>query len=282
MEEFPDEMLMAYADGELGGAECRILEAALADNEVLRARLAAYQATGKDLGAVFAAPMQGEIPKRLLDVLATPPAMETGRDQAMPVRSRRAGAGGTPGLLERLRRLVSIEPVRRSFAVAMAAAFVAGATMGWFMKQSGDMQLGNGPMVVAFDGERLIARGTLEHTLEKVRSGTVFVVSDGRGQSMAIKPVLTFKDQSARFCREYEMTLAGSRHFAGLACRADPGRWQVLAHTPAGAGGESGGYAPASGPGSQVLDAIVERLMVDDVIAGGDEAAIIDKKWQGD
>ena len=69
MADLPDEKLMAYADGALEPAERARIGATLAQSAELRGRLAAFEATGTVLGALFEKPMHEPVPRHLVDLV---------------------------------------------------------------------------------------------------------------------------------------------------------------------------------------------------------------------
>ncbi len=129
-----DETLMAYADGELAADDRRQLEAMLAVDQELRARLAPFTATGANLASVFARPMREPVPARL--IMAVDAAMRANDAAA----ARKAGRGsGSRGFLERA-RLALLESQFRltgpAFALACAGLMVAGGVSGWALKSA--------------------------------------------------------------------------------------------------------------------------------------------------
>ena len=69
MSDITDELLMAYADGELDSAEQRRVERYLANDPASAQRLEMFTQTGRDLGRLFDQPMREAIPERLLQTV---------------------------------------------------------------------------------------------------------------------------------------------------------------------------------------------------------------------
>ncbi len=95
-------------------------------------------------------------------------------------------------------------------------------------------------------------------------------------------PMLTFQDAAGRYCREFEIRGALPDQLAfGIACRqAKAPDWQVeiVVTAPVVAPG-SAGYALASGPAADALEAMLDSLGAGQILAPADEAAAISTGW---
>ena len=91
----------------------------------------------------------------------------------------------------------------------------------------------------------------------------------------ALRPVLTFKNKTTAWCRQYELRYAAKQASHGLACRSQGGRWEVVAATPPAAVGPR----PAGSGPRQAIDDLVTAMMIDQPLSRSDEAATIGKGW---
>lgn len=163
-----DETLMAFADGELTGEERAAVEAALAQDEMLRARLAAHQRLGVRLSAAFDGALSEPVPERLVQAAprAPAPVVDLAAARARKWSVREWGA--------------------------MAASVAAGLVLGvGFMGRPA-------PLIAAESGG-LVARGALAHALETQ------LASDAAG---AVRIGLSFRDQGGAYCRTFDLTEA--------------------------------------------------------------------------
>jgi hypothetical protein len=185
-----DEMLMAFLDGELQGAERDAVERALQDDPQLRAKLESQQSLRTTLKAHYGPVAVEAIPDRLLALLgAAPPSA--------------GDASGASLAAARERRRT---PAWRNLA-AIAATLAVGIVAGHLIPARPGS-------VVAEDG-RLVARGSLATALQ-----TQLASAQSPGETPRIG--VSFEDRSGRFCRSFD-----DAALSGLACRED-GRWQLV------------------------------------------------------
>lgn len=267
----PDELLMAYADGELTSDEAGALEQLLRQDAGLRARLEPFVETRIRISYVFEEKLHEPVPDRLIAAIAR---ASVGNTQSRQAPSR-------PPLHERLR-----ERLRDAWAAAFPGGFtsgvaaasavlaVAGLAIGWV---GGRVSAPSGLIEVA--GPQLIASGSLAQALESSPSG---VAIDAHAGGASVLPVLSFRTQGNGLCREYRVTGAGSgRDFAGLACRAEDGTWHVALHaeTP-GAPADRGPYQTATSSKVAAVDALTETLIKGDAFGRDEEAMLLGNGWQ--
>ena len=128
-----------------------------------------------------------------------------------------------------------------------------------------------GPEVTLGDAPR---NGALHLALETLPGGTV--------HDQRIMPMLTFKDASSRYCREFEVVgdLPDELEF-GIACRSEDQAWhvEIIVSAPLGSA-DSGGFATASGPGADALAAMIEALGGGEPLAPAAEASVLESGWQ--
>lgn len=261
-----DEMLMAYADGELSRDDCRALEARLAQDAGLRARLEPFAMTGSQLAGVFDQPMHERIPDRLLAVVTA---------GARNARSQRpAERQSSGGLLDAIADVLFPRGVSFAGAFTLTALVAAGGAAGYVVGQGGAAHSGSSAVALGSDGG-LVATGDLKVALETQPS-----LDDDTALSRgaALWPAQSFKSQDQRFCREYRIASNGVSGFAGVACRSQDGEWRVAAHAEAEA--RSAEFRMLEHPGSPAVDAAVEALRKGDVFGADEEAAAMQGGWK--
>ena len=264
MSELTDERLTAYLDGELAPGDAREVDRALAGDPAARRRLRHLESVSGWVEKAYEAPMREPVPEHLLrTVLGERPDDAPVADFGA-ARARRAGWS--------VRRMAL--PLAAS--VALAVGLVSGLQLGGDRGAGLDGGLGR----IAHTGP-LSADGPLHAALETVVSGLSVSRTGPDGRQVEVTPVMTFRDRTGRFCREYRLSVAGEGGpdgAVGLACRTG-GQWHgeavVAAKTGAGAT-----YRPASGPVLGHLDAAIGELMADAPLTRDGEAALIDSGWR--
>jgi len=197
----PDELLAAYIDGELEGAErVRIEQAILHDVRVAR-RVAHYRALRARKRTRFDGALHEPLPQRLL---------QTGRG---------AAPSGTTAQIIDLAR-VRAERKRRtehhhflqSHRLAIAASLIGGLLMGMLAERL----ISTEPLTVYHDGA-LVARGVLAQALDNQ-----LAASPVPGSQVHVG--MSFKAKSGNYCRTF--SVSDDHALAGLACHA-AGQWRV-------------------------------------------------------
>lgn len=269
-----DEILMAYADGELTPEECQALERLLRQDSVLRARLEPYIETRTRLASAFEHTLREPVPERLIAAIerARPSARTIRADASLGVRIRSmidaalshlapGGYGMTPAL-----------------AASMAALVVGAGTVGWV---AGRVTTPSSPpqeiALIATTGPDLVAAGALAHALDSSPSRTILRTDGGR---TSIEPILSFKTTTDTICREYRVTVAGAKQdAAGLACRNPNGAWRIAQHveTPkqAATAPPEGDYQTATGASIPAIDAMVETMISGEAFGVDEEAQFL-------
>lgn len=170
-----DERLMAFADGELSGAERAKVEAALAEDAALREKLAAHQSLRTRLSAAFDGALHESVPAALLA------ATETSRTaEVVKLAERRAARWSA-----------------REWG-AMAASVAAGLLIGVGVMNA------QSPLIAASDSG-LVARGALAQALETQ------LASDDAG---VVRIGLSFRAQDGGYCRTFDLTRAATSGLA--------------------------------------------------------------------
>ncbi|MCF8708191.1 anti-sigma factor family protein [Rhizorhapis sp. SPR117] len=245
-----DEMLVAFADGELDPKTRKVVMRAVAADPELARKLAAHQRLRETLSNHFAPIAEQAVPEHLTMLLKNPDKSEAPKvvDLAA-IRAERAQAQPRRWL-----------PAWGNVA-AIAATLVLGLAVGQTMDSSG------GPISVS-DGA-MVADGSLKKTLD-----TQLASAQGagvQGASGEIRVGLTFRSKTGSICRTFE----GSA-MSGLACRAD-GRWRLEQLLPGAATGSA--YRQASS-GDPRLAANVQDMIAGTPFDANAERAARDKGWR--
>jgi len=234
---FSDEMLMAYADGELDLVARAEIEAAMATDPELARVVERHRALRARLQAAYGGVLDEPVPAQLSS-LAVAPVTAPVVDLAS-------------------RRVAPSPAAQRRWVLpqwsAMAAALALGAFIGVLLLR--------GPAAPYEESESgLVARGDLARAL------TGQLASDPGAGTVRIG--MSFRDRSGSYCRTFR--LQHEAPLAGLACRAgEDWRLQVLAAaTPEG--GEVRGAAAMPMVVLQAVDIAIDGEPLD---ASGETAA---------
>ena len=205
-----DEVLMAYADGELDPGQRAEVDRYLAENPEARETLREFEQTALWVREAFDGPINDPVPQAILDSINI---------------SDESRLSWLDGVLDFLKS--------RAFGAGLATACVSmmiglGGGMfltEWRLDQTRDM--------LALNANRTenIIRQTLQQALETQRSGISVNWEDADGMtSGAVTPIRTFKNAKSQFCREFEVDLLfqeGARKSRGIACRQKDGKWKM-------------------------------------------------------
>ncbi|HTV78248.1 MAG TPA: zf-HC2 domain-containing protein [Steroidobacteraceae bacterium] len=234
-----DEMLMAYADGELAATERAQVEAALAADPELRRRVAAHRTLRTRLSATYDPVLEEPVPDRLASLVrAASPGPQTARVIPFPGRS-------TPS-----------RPWRQWGSLA------AGLVLGALLWQFGARALLSGP-VIDRNGE-LLAAGSLARALSNQ-------LAAGQSPSTPVQMGVSFLSRAGDYCRTFR--LRGTEGIAGLACRQQSEwRLQVLAHTADTPASQYRQAASALPPA--VLQAVTDSIAGEPLDAADEERAL--------
>lgn len=252
----PDELIMAYADGQVSPEEKAWLDGILAVDPSVRSRLDVFVATGPGQFSPFDSILTAPVPDRLI---ATVRGMrpET-KAVALPRQS----------LFDRLfPNGFGLMP-----AVGYAAALAIGVGIGSALLSA---PVTKDPLIVA-DREGFVASGDLQVALDTRVSGDKKLINEGD-----IRPVLTVRDDDGRICRHYEI-VQRRKGPQGLACRESDGRWRITVLT----GGEGSATARnASQGGSDALDGVIgtaiKSMPSHTELTNTEELYLIQKGWGG-
>jgi hypothetical protein len=243
-----DETLMAYADGELDAARRAEIEAALAKDPALAARVEKHRALRAEVAGAFAPVLGDPVPDKLRAAAAgSATAADRKRGNVVPFPARGTRAPSAPW--------------RAREWLAMAASLLIGVVISWRAFSPASTQ------AIAMSNGALVARGVLASALDRQ------LAADRPGDG-SVKIGLTFKARDGSYCRSFTLRDAG---VTGLACRA-AGEWRIPVTASADAAGGDFRQA-ATGVPPAVMQAIEAR------IAGGPldapaEAQARDAGWK--
>lgn len=238
-----DEMLMAYVDGELDADAVAAVDAALAGDPDLAARLARHRLLSGAVAGAYAGVAEEPVPERLLAAVRSPvePA-----------------------------KVVSLDAFRKPKAAApapswnrwgmIAAGLVAGLAVGLGIPR------GEAPMV----GGDMKAHGQLASALESQ-------LASSPKKDALVRVGLTVRDRDGRYCRTFTMTRNPGP--AGLACR-DANGWTVRMAVAQTGGRGAGDFRTAAADTPPEVIAAVEALMQGEPLDAGAEAAARVKGWR--
>ena len=243
----PDDILMAFADGELDETTRQMVEAAERDDPDVRRRLDVHRRLRVRLETAFAATLDEPVPERLLAAVRDPAA-------AAPVirlADRRAAKTAAAA------RKISIS--RWPAFGSLAASILVGLGLGY--------AAWHGPEEVlktSSDGS-VVASGTLAKALSTQLAAE-------RAPDGVATIGLSFLAKSGAYCRTF--SLSSGHGGAGLACR-DGERWRIHLLAPAANDGSAGsGYRTAGSNDSPQLRSLIEsEIQGEPLTQDGEKAA---------
>jgi hypothetical protein len=234
---YSDEILMAYADGELAEPQRSEVEAAVRADPSLASIVDGHRALRRDVSAAFAGVLDEPVPARL---------QIPGTGKVLSFEAARSARART-----------TAPAPKRTWPTwaALAATLVVGVMAGSAWLDGGK---GDGGFVSADAGGRLTARGELAGALSRQ-------LASEAASGSAVRIGVSFASRDGGYCRSFSV---GAK--AGLACR-DGEAWRipVLKETPAAAGE----YRQAASAPQAVLEAIDERITGTTLDAAAERAA---------
>jgi hypothetical protein len=241
--EITDELLMAYADGELD-EETRVQVAlALTQDSSLAERVQQHRRLRAQLNDAFAPVLDEPIPDRLTSAVEA------------PVRT-----GGTVVELDSFRQAKN--GPERQWAWPQWSAIAASLIVGVLIGRMADRT--NEANVVA-RGDSLVASGALARALDSK-------LSNEEGEQLI---GMSFRSTDGEYCRSF--TSRGEASIAGLACRLDDA-WRVRVLSQA-----SSGETPYRTAGSALPPAVlaeIDAAMSGEPLTVEEEKVVRERKWQ--
>lgn len=263
MVKLTNEILMAYADGELDPADRAEVDIAIRMDPEIGRRLEIFLATGAPIAGFFEPLLDEPVPEHLVRLV---------RDDAGHGQRNRTVVP-FPGVMKSGN---SYGGSRLALVAASLVTIIAAATSVLYLNQAGGDST---ELAVAREG-KIFAQGPLKTVLETAPSGTK-VALEGDASAMTARMILTFRNRNQSFCRQYEVG-GPSDGYSGVACRDLDGEWQVEMHIATSPGpqpdtGER--IAPAGGTASDV-EAAVSNVIDGDALGRDEEQALIARNWQ--
>lgn len=241
MNPIDDDTLQAYVDGQLDAESAARIDASLATDPALAARVQRERALRAALHGAFDPVLDEPVPARLAALLQAP-AAEAPMATVMSLPSR---------------------PPRRRWAMPALAAAASLAALAVLLWQSSAHDL-----VRLRDGETF-AGGALSRALDDQ-------LASAPEPGAPITVGLTFRSTDGHICRSFVRHAAPAR--AGLACHAEQG-WQVPVVVPMEAPAEGDMRQAASAMPPAVQQAIDARLK-GEVFDASQERAARDAGWR--
>lgn len=231
-----DQEVQAYVDGELAPADAARVDAAIAADTLVAARVERGKRLRAQLRVAFDPVLDEPVPSRLAALLQDSAAAQPAPN-VVPLDERRGVA-------------TARAPRWRTPAIALAASLAALAIANWLRAPSGD---------IAMRGDAMIARGELARGLDDALAGAP-------SASARVAVGLTFRDASGAVCRTF---VASSQRLAGLACRNGDGwRLEVVSRVPTA---DQGGIRQASSGLAPAVQAAVDARMQGDAFDAAQE-----------
>lgn len=241
-----EEAIVAYLDGAMPADDRAAFDRRCAVEPALAQRLAAHRWLRQQIAAAYGEPPVGEVPPELVTRLGLAQMSPGLRPDSPGAGWRRHGSGGW----------------RRALAPALAGALAASLVMTLWVA---GVARGGGNAIVMQGPDGAVAAGPLAAALSDR-------LTDEPG---AIRIAMTFRTAQGP-CRTF--TAAGGLH--GLACRKGE-RWALpvlVTQPPASAA--AGDYRLASGDMPRAIMAEVDRRIVGDPLAPGEERQLRKSGWR--
>jgi hypothetical protein len=246
-----EELLMAYADGELDAARRAEVEAAMAADPAVAERVGRHRRLRAQLAGAHREALSEPVPEALTGGVRRPaPTAGAVVVDLAEIRARRTAARERPA--QGWRRWGT-----------MAACLVGGLVVGAALMQR------PAPMVVASAAGELTAQGPLAHALD-----TQLAAEPGGG-ARPVKIGVSFRSIEGRYCRTFQ-----AASLAGVACR-EPRGWSVPVAVAANAAQPAGGYRTASSSLPAPVTAAVDAMIQGAPLDAHDEAAAKAAGWRG-
>ena len=235
---FSDDRLMAYVDRELDPASTAEIDAAIARDPELAARVERQRKLRVAVHAAFEPILQEPMPKRLLDAAS--------------------GATLVSSTSRAARRWTWFEWSAMA-ASAVLGVLIAGAFIGDMRRAPA---IDPSTDLVAERGH-VVARGRLALALSEQLAGT-------QKPDASVRIGLTFLSKGGEYCRTFTLEKGAA---AGLAC-SSAGEWRIPVIAEADRNGSSGAYRTAAAPlPPAVLREVDERIQGSSLDAEAERAA---------
>jgi len=240
---FTDEMLMAYADGEIEADQRAAIELAMETDDDMMARIAMFMESSARAKEALAPLLDEPVP---VDLLASVTAMVQDHSDKTEDKSEPEEAiiiPFAPTRKNKTSRANGFSSSRWAMPVAASLALVVGSVSGFFVGSSDD-ETNYGLQMASLNQPGIV------QALNSVPSGQEIKIKSSSDRFLAIA---AYRDVDGTLCREFEVDRADRSTIVAVACRADK-IWGVQFAVTAGQ--SDTGYAPASSLAA--LDAYLE------------------------
>jgi hypothetical protein len=243
-----DDTLVAYLDGQLDEARCAEIEAALPQDEALRARLDAL-ARASELAQRCLEPVLRE---------PVPPTLIAAIWRARDPRAQTASGPAHGGFAARLARWLATGPR----LVIASLALVLG--VGWLALRPGGAALAPGAT---------IAESALSLALDTAASGDTLRTREARLELLG-----SFVAADGRACRAFQQRREREDTLA-IACREAGGDAWRVAFAQSAPAGDGADYQPASDARAEAADAFLRDSLRATALDAGEEQGFIERGW---
>lgn len=268
MDKITDEVLVAYADDELTEQERTALKARIAADPELAERTAVFLNTGRAaLSELYDPSLSAPVPDHLRAAVLDGPTQSTSAKHVIPPWWHRLRL--SQSIEEALTSAFGLRP-----AVALSLTLAVAGIAGWIGYMAMPTRAPVGTVADA-------AHGGVFAALETQAAGRSVSIDTSDRSDSVLKVLLTFQSRNGEFCREYHLSDTSGSSAVGVACRKAHGGWQVVVLAPLGRQTLTDGkVTTASRPKQRDVDAVVDDLIVGDVLTLEQEAALISRRWQ--
>lgn len=242
--EMTDELIMAYADGELTADEAARVEEALKTDQSAQRKLAMFRETADLLKAAPAPPVPDDLAHRIDALIADKDDEPAPAETDNVVQFRRFGRS----------RFVPT-------AIAACLALAIGLGTGYSLNQPEPAGKGS-PFGVA-----ALADPGIKGALASTPSGESSVLASGATLNL----IASFMDEAGVLCREFDYEGVNGHSVVSVACR-DGGQWQPKIAIAA-TGDSANHYAPASS--LDALEAWLKSSGLGDPLGAEDEQQLL-------
>lgn len=273
MNKYSDEVLMAFADGELDAATRGAIEQAMRQDPAMAQRVAAHQALRAHVSAAFAPVLDEPAPARLtarVQSMANAPLLQKAAPPRGGIVIQLAAVRASKGQAQ----AVPVKSASRwSWPQwgALVATLVVGVVAGrfaipWFYGEP------SVPSLMADKGGALIARGPLAGALTQQSASDT---------GSRVKIGLSFVSKQGSYCRSFVLADGGGMPgMAGLACQSGAG-WVIAAIAEE----DQPAFAPESYrmAGAQMPPAIlaaIDQRIVGQALEAAEEQQALRRGWR--
>ena len=239
-----DEILMAYADGELDASDAARVEAALRDDPQLTQRLAVFAGTREALTTAAGLRRSEPVPEHVLARARS--AIDAARND-----------GGS--------QVVSFaRPDRKQLyrPVMLAASLAVAAFLGGYFIAPTTPDAPHTPSRLA-----ILNTPGLSDALARVPAGETAAIDGAE-----ITPIASFRDANGAFCREFELEVPSTSALVSVACWSETG-WEARLAIVTSADSTTQ-YAPASS--LETLDAYLTSIGASAPLDIGEEQSALE------